>query len=205
MNSIWEKISSNDTGVNGVLCKYLSIYQFGDMNNISKMFRQLNSDISTSPVLHNLFFSLLPQARHCPHSLHWGSQSKARQTPKQSVSSQHCCSCYTWLDFSTFPWTVFPRTVAISVTPHQKTGGRQRGAEGLLAEDAVLHAGCSLCSDPPGARVLSGREGQLQLACPFSLFLLDLLALDLKLWLLLKLLLKNKFHMHYPSSALDTE
>lgn len=54
---------------------------------------------------------------------------------------------------------------------------------------------------PPAARFLCDREGQLQLLCPFSVFLLDFLALDLKLWLLLKLLLKTSsicitLHLH---------
>jgi len=55
MNSIWEKNSSNDVGVNGVLFKYLSVYQFEDMINISKMFQVSNCDSSTSPVLPSLF------------------------------------------------------------------------------------------------------------------------------------------------------
>lgn len=76
--------------------------------------------------------------------------------------------------------------------------GQQWGAEGPLAEAGLQPLLC-----PPRAGRLGDREGQLQLACPFSLFLLDFLALDSKLRLLLKLLLKNKFHMHYPSSALD--
>lgn len=54
---------------------------------------------------------------------------------------------------------------------------------------------------PPAACFLCDREGQLQLLCPFYVFLLDFLALDLKLWLLLKLLLKTSsicitLHLH---------
>lgn len=100
-------------------------------------------------------------------------------------------------------WTVFSQ--AGGTAP--KDGGS--GSEGQRG--CSLRMGCGALFwlqpllQPPRAHMLSDREGQLQLACPFPLFLLDLLALDLKLWLLLKLLLKNKFHMYYPSSASDTE
>lgn len=102
-----------------------------------------------------------------------------KQTPVQLVYSQHCYSCYTGLDFPKFPWTIFfPQIVAISVTWHQKRGVWKQGA--------ARGRGCSLgmlqpLLWPPRAHKLGDREGQLQLACPFSLFLLDLLALDLKL------------------------
>lgn len=84
MNSIWERISSDDRGVNGGLFKYLSIYQFGTLNNISKTFRKINSDISNLPCSAQsllLFFKIsLPSTTLIPHT------GKGRKAKGNSLS-----------------------------------------------------------------------------------------------------------------------
>lgn len=211
MNSIWERISSNDIGVNGVLFKYLSVYQFGDMNNISKTFRQINCDISNLTCsAQSLFFFFFNPSQTVPL---FPTLGKLEQSQANSKTIGFFPALLFLLNMIRFLYTplncFFPDSCNICGTA-PKDGGwgavgskKQRGRSPRTGCGAVCWLQPLLW--PPRARMLSDREGQLQLACPFSLFLLDLLALDLKLWLILKLLLKNKFHMYYPSSALDTE